>query len=266
MYYNERIAKADRSFNKSEDKGPFDIIGDVHGCFDELIALLQKLGYAFSQDSLDIITGPPGRKIVFVGDLVDRGPKVTEVLKLVISIVEKGLAYCVPGNHDEKLMRYLMGRKVQVKHGLEDTVQQLSKVDGLFRRKIKDFFENIPTYLLLDQGNLIVAHSGIKENMIGYTSKEVREFCLYGESTGVYDENGLPERVDWAANYKGNAFIVYGHTAVLEPYWQNRTIDIDTGCVFGGKLTAFRYPEMETISVPAFREYVPRGKPFGFSA
>ena len=91
--------------------------------------------------------------------------------------------------------------------------------------------------------------------MQGRTSGRVREFALYGETTGETDEFGLPVRLNWAAEYRGRAMVVYGHTPVPEPEWLNHTVNIDTGCVFGGKLTALRYPERELVSVPARRVY-----------
>ncbi|MGD0547194.1 MAG: polynucleotide kinase-phosphatase, partial [Terracidiphilus sp.] len=87
-------------------------------------------------------------------------------------------------------------------------------------------------------------------------------FALFGETTGETDDYGLPVRYDWASEYRGKAMVVYGHTPVAEPEWLNRTIDIDTGCVYGGKLTALRYPEKELVSVPAIREYYAPSKPF----
>ena len=115
---------------------------------------------------------------------------------------------------------------------------------------------------MFDDGKLVVAHAGMKEEMQGRGSGKVRDFALYGETTGETDEYGLPVRYNWAAEYRGKAMVVYGHTPVAEPEWLNRTINIDTGCVFGGKLTALRYPERELVSVPALRTYYESAKPF----
>ena len=104
---------------------------------------------------------------------------------------------------------------------------------------------------MLDGGNLVVAHAGLEEALQGRASGRVREFALYGETTGETDEFGLPVRSDWAAAYRGRAAVVYGHTPVPEPEWVNGTINIDTGCVFGGQLTALRWPEREIVQVPA---------------
>jgi len=238
--------------NKKEEAGPLDIIGDIHGCYDELIELLADLGYA---DNGEAWVHPEGRKAVFAGDLVDRGPKTPEVLKLVMSMTTSGNAYCVPGNHDIKLMRWLSGKNVQAKHGLQESIDQLSFETQEFRDQVKKFLDGLISHYVFDSGKLVVAHAGLKESMQGRGSGAVREFCLYGETTGEIDEFGLPVRLNWAAEYKGRAMVVYGHTPVPEAQWLNNTIDIDTGCVFGGSLTALRYPERELLAVKAARVY-----------
>ncbi len=238
--------------NKKEEAGPLDIIGDIHGCYDELIELLADLGYA---DNGETWIHHDGRKAVFAGDLVDRGPKTPEVLKLVMSMTTSGNAYCVPGNHDIKLMRWLSGKNVQAKHGLQESIDQLSLETQEFRDQVKKFLDGLISHYVFDSGKLVVAHAGLKESMQGRGSGAVREFCLYGETTGEIDEFGLPVRLNWAAEYKGRAMVVYGHTPVPEAQWLNNTIDIDTGCVFGGSLTALRYPERELLAVKAARVY-----------
>src|SRR6266700_3841261 len=254
--------------NLKHEHGPFDIIGDLHGCFDELVELLTQLGYSVEKQSnvpgsLAYSVKPPeGRKVVFLGDLVDRGPKIPEVLRLAMSMVQAGTALCVSGNHDIKLMRKLRGKDVQITHGLADSLQQLDKESPEFRAQVSDFLDELVSHYVLDEGKLVVAHAGMKEEMQGRGSGKVRDFALYGETTGETDEYGLPVRYNWAAEYRGTAMVVYGHTPVAEPEWLNRTINIDTGCVFGGKLTALRFPERELISVPALRTYYESAKPF----
>ena len=249
--------------NRKHDHGPFDIIGDVHGCFDELHALLTDLGYTITATNGDIhAQHPEGRKAVFLGDLVDRGPKVPEVLKLVMSMTGAGTALAVPGNHDSKLMRKLRGRDVQITHGLAESLKQLEDEPPEFKEKVADFIDSLVSHYVLDDGRLVVAHAGLKESLQGRGSGKVRDFALYGETTGETDEFGLPVRYNWAAEYRGRAIVVYGHTPVPEPEWLNGTICIDTGCVFGGKLTALRYPEKEFVSVPALRTYYEPSKPF----
>ena len=242
--------------NLEHNHGPFDIIGDVHGCFDELISLLRQLGYLVQEIEGEYRVQPPaGRQAIFLGDLVDRGPNVPGVLKLVMGMVSEGTALCVPGNHDLKLVRKLKGRDIQIKHGLAETLAQLENESPEFRTEAMKFLDRLVSHYVLDDGNLVVAHAGMKAEMQGRSSGRVRDFALYGETTGETDEFGLPVRFNWAAEYRGKAMVVYGHTPVPTPEWLNRTINIDTGCVFGGRLTALRYPEQELVSVPAARTY-----------
>ncbi|RAU83179.1 metallophosphoesterase [Pontibacter arcticus] len=248
-----------------DSHGPFHIIGDVHGCFDELVCLLQKLGYSITFDQKKQaynIETPGNFKVIFVGDLVDRGPNSPEVLRLVMDMMTQGLAYCVSGNHDDKLFRKLQGRHVKIRHGLELTVEQLEKYDKAFHERILDFLGSLPHHIILDNGRLVVAHAGLEERLHGSNTKGVRELCLYGPTTGETDSYGLPIRLDWAADYCGKAIVVYGHTPVHEPNWRNNTINIDTGCVFGGRLSALTYPDHVITSVNAFEVYANSIRPF----
>ena len=249
--------------NRTDEQGPFDIIGDIHGCFDELVELLQKLGYKISiQPDRNITVEPPeGRKAVFVGDYVDRGPKVAEVLRLIMQMHETGAALCVPGNHDIKLVRALRGRNVKPTHGLAESLAQLAEESTEFKTQVAEFLDGLVSHYVLDNGKLVVAHAGMKAELQGRASGRVREFAMYGETTGETDEFGLPIRLNWAEEYRGAATVVYGHTPITEPQWVNRTINIDTGCVFGGELTALRYPEKELVSVAARQTYYEPVKP-----
>ncbi len=249
--------------NLKDHHGPFDIIGDVHGCFDELRELLLRLGYDFTEaEGQARVLPPEGRQAIFLGDLVDRGPKIPAVLKLVMGMVAAGTALCVPGNHDLKLVRALRGKQVQVTHGLAESLAQLGSESPDFRSQVAEFLDGLVSHYILDDGKLVVAHAGMQEEMQGRGSGKVRDFALYGETTGETDEFGLSIRYNWAAEYRGRAIVVYGHTPVPEPEWLNRTINVDTGCVFGGRLTALRYPEREWTSVPAARTYCEPARPF----
>ena len=252
--------------NKSSEKGPFDIIGDIHGCFDETLQLLEKLGYIIEKGEKYNVTHPENRRIIFVGDLVDRGPNSPEVLRLVMDTTASGVAFCVNGNHDDKLKRKLMGRNVTVNHGLEETLDQLELESAAFKDTIRGFLKGLISHLVFDDGKLAVTHAGLKEEYLGRGSPRIREFCMYGETTGEIDEFGLPVRYPWAKSYRGDTTIVYGHTPIPEPEWLNKTINIDTGCVFGGKLTALRYPENELISVDAAKVYCEPTKPLDHEA
>ncbi len=246
--------------NRHGEHGPFDIIGDVHGCLDELLELMSRLGYKIADDGS--VEPPDGRKLVFVGDLVDRGPGTVEVLRLVARMVAAGQAWCVPGNHDIKLLRALRGRDVKRTHGLAETLEQLGQEPEAFRIETAKFLDGLIGHYVFDNGNLVIAHAGLPERMHGRSSAAVREFALFGETTGETDEFGLPVRYNWAADYRGQATVVYGHTPVPEPVWLSNTVNIDTSCVFGGRLTALRYPEREIVSVPAHRTYYEPARPF----
>lgn len=259
--------------NRKADHGPFDLIGDVHGCCTELERLLTQLGYEKREDrpGVDLSSGPryahpAGRKAVFVGDLVDRGPRILDTLRLVHNMVAAGDALCVPGNHDMKLMRKLRGKDVRIAHGLAQSLQEIEALSDelrpAFQQELSAFLDSLVSHYVLDDGKLVVAHAGMKEEMQGRGSGKVRDFALYGETTGETDEFGLPVRCNWAKEYRGQAMVVYGHTPTPEPEWLNRTINIDTGCVFGGKLTALRYPELKLVSVAAECVYAAPAKPF----
>ena len=249
--------------NRRDVHGPFDIVGDVHGCLDELLELMAALGYQIERQDRGFSVAPPdGRKLVLVGDLVDRGPSTPDVLRLAMTMVDAGQAFCVPGNHDIKLVKALKGRDVQLTHGLAESLRQLEKEPEEFRTQALKFLDDLVSHYVFDDGKLVVAHAGMKETMQGRGSAKVRDFALYGETTGETDDFGLPVRYNWSADYRGKALVVYGHTPVPEPLWLNSTVNIDTGCVFGGKLTALRYPEREIVSVPAKATYYESRKPF----
>lgn len=250
--------------DKRELHGPFDVIGDIHGCFDELVMLLQKLGYVKNESG--VYAHPLGRQAAFLGDLCDRGPKNTEVLRLVMDMVKSGSAVAVPGNHDIKLLKYLRGRNVTQSHGLDVTVSQLEAAGEEFKKETAGFIDSLVSHYVLDGGGLVIAHAGIKQEYIGRGSKTVRDFCLYGETTGESDEYGLPVRLNWAPDYRGRATVVYGHTPQTRVQALNGTYCIDTGCVFGGSLTAFRYPERECVSVKALHTYYEPVKPMEVTA
>ncbi|MFH9348103.1 polynucleotide kinase-phosphatase [Kitasatospora sp. NPDC017646] len=238
--------------------GPFDIVGDVHGCRAELETLLLRLGYTLTRDAegrpVDA-AHPAGRTAVFVGDLVDRGPDTPGVLRLVMGMVAAGHALCVPGNHENKLGRAMAGKKVTVSHGLQESLDQLAGESEEFRAEVRAFMRGLVSHYLLDGGALVVCHAGLPERYHGRASGRVRSHALYGETTGETDEYGLPVRYPWAEEYRGRALVVYGHTPVPSASFLNNTICLDTGCVFGGSLTALRYPERELVGVEAEQEW-----------
>ena len=247
--------------DRRDEAGPFDIIGDVHGCRAELEELLTTLGYELERDAAGRPVDarhPGGRRAVFVGDLVDRGPDTPGVLRLVMGMVAAGTAFCVAGNHEDKLLKALRGKNVKRSHGLDASMEQLDAETPEFRADVERFIDGLISHYVLDGGRLVVAHAGLIERYHGRASGRVREFCLYGETTGETDEYGLPVRYPWAAEYRGRAVVVYGHTPVPAAEWINNTLCVDTGCVFGGRLTALRYPERGTFPSPPPASTTPR--------
>ena len=229
-----------------------DILGDIHGCFTEFQQLTIQLGYSWESG---VPIHPDGRILGFVGDLTDRGPKSLQVMEVIyeLVIIQKKALYA-PGNHCNKLYRYFSGNQVTVSHGLETTVAEYetlpTREQKKIRKKFMDLYEYSPLYVITDDENLIIAHAGIRKDYIGKSSKKVKTFVLYGDIKGAKHPDGSPIRRDWAQYYDGKPWIIYGHTPVKEPRQVHHTYNIDTGCVFGGKLTAFRYPEFELVSSP----------------
>ncbi len=250
------VTRVPLSNDRRGDPGPFDVIGDIHGCLEELETLLDALGYARDDDAGR--RHPDGRRVIFLGDLVDRGPDIVGVLGLVGRMVAAGQATCLRGNHEVKLLRWLEGKPISPGHGAQASVEQLEAAPAEARAAARRLIEAMPYHLRLDGGRLVVAHAGLDEALQGREGGRARSFAIYGDTTGEKTPDGLPVRLDWAARYAGEAAVVYGHTPVRRAVWRNNTICVDTGCVFGGALTALRWPEREVVSVPATRvHYAP---------
>jgi protein phosphatase len=253
------INRTKLTIDKNDEMGPFDIIGDIHGCYDELKELLTKLDYNINENLIYsdelAITSARHRRVIFLGDLIDRGPNSIAVLALVMNMVKHGIAFCILGNHDLKFLSYLKGKNIQIKHGLETTIKEFETVSEAFKNQVILFLESLDPYYILDNNKLVAAHAGLKERYQGRISQRIKSFALYGDTTDETDELGFPIRQNWAQHYKGEAMVVYGHTLISEAVWINNTLCIDTGCVFGGKLTALRYPEKEIVEVVAKAAY-----------
>ena len=254
--------------DRAEERGPFDIVGDVHGCASELGSLLHRLGYRRASRRRPFLH-PGGRRVVLVGDLVDRGPGIVESAGLAMDMVAAGSALCVAGNHELSLAARLRGKDSSLSPGTRRSLQQIQALPAparrSFVRRFLEFVAHLPSHLVLDGGRLAVAHAGIKSEQIGRDSAEIRRFASHGDTTGEVDHYGLPVRVKWAAAYRGRALVVYGHTPVVDIEWVNNTVNIDTGCVYGGSLTALRYPERLVLSVAADKAHYrsPRVQPRG---
>ena len=247
--------------DRREETGPFDVIGDVHGCRVELEELLRELGYVVLHDDRGRAVDarhPRGRKVAFVGDLVDRGPDTPGVLRLAMGMAAAGNALCVRGNHEDKLVKALRGNDVRRTHGLAESMDQLGRESAGFRQRVLEFCDALVPHYVLDGGALVLAHAGLPERYHGRESARMRSLAIWGENTGVSDDDGNPVRYPWAEEYEGEAVVLYGHTPVADAKWVNGTLCLDTGCVFGGKLTAMRYPEREIVSVPARRTWFER--------
>ncbi len=248
--------------DRREASGPFDVIGDVHGCAAELVALLERLGYR-RPSARAPFRHPAGRRAVFVGDLVDRGPHIVRATRIVMRMSEAGSALCVPGNHEVNLLDAVRRRTRAASPGTLRTMRQIEALPKAGRRRfltqLERFVRGLSSHLVLDGGRLVVSHAGIPSEHLGRDTETARRVAIFGQTTGGTDRFGLPVRVNWAAGYRGEALVVYGHTPVGAPEWIGNTVNIDTGCVYGGRLTALRYPERTLVSVPARRvHYRPR--------
>jgi len=271
------VRRVPRPTDRRGERGPFDVIGDVHGCHEELCALLDRLGYRVGERRP---VHPDGRRAVFAGDLVGRGPDTPGVLRLVGGMVAAGSALAVQGNHEAALLAALAAPRstpppapalapgrwaggdpaapaAPARTAAEGTptagggaaaavVEALERQPGAFRDEVRAFLAGLPSHLLLDGGRLVVVHAGLPRAMHGRDVPAVTAAALGGVEPG------------WADAYRGSTVVVHGHLPVRTPTWRRRTIDIDTGCVYGGHLTALRWPERALVSVPAARAYARR--------
>jgi protein phosphatase len=257
-----KIAVVPLACDHADDHGPFDVVGDLHGCAGELLALLGRLGYR-RVSGRKPFRHPSGRRVVFVGDLVDRGPRILETAGCAMEMVACGSALAVPGNHDDDLAARLAGDEAAAEAapspGTAVSLRQLETAPAAARRafvrRFPEYVAALPSHLLLDGERLVVAHAGLPAELHGRESRHVHRIAVYGESTGRLDRYGLPTRVNWAAAYDGRPFVVYGHTPVAKPEAIRNTLNVDTGCVYGGALTALRWPEKEIVSVRAARTW-----------
>ena len=240
-----------------------DIIGDIHGCFDEFMELLFKLGYV-EKDGLFV--HPEGRKLVSVGDITSRGPKSIAALKFFIAHKKAGLSYMTDSNHGWKIARWLDGRNVQLTHGDDAVAAEFAEYEAVHGRKAvdklrmasKELLLKAPShYILMKDGEevAVVTHAGIRDSYIGQDSGKIRSFTRYGDVRGFDEVTGRPLRYDWFLEHKSKHTIIWGHDPKIEPLFTHNTVNIDQGCVFGGSLTALRFPEMTTISVKGNVDY-----------
>ena len=240
-----------------------DIVGDIHGCLDEFRDLVDLLGHESLIDDESPRNHPA---MILVGDLVDRGDRNLDTLDLVIDMYRRGLLLSVIGNHDYRFLRWLRGEDVALTHGLAETVAEFSRFDDQTAREQRrlyiDFFESLPSVIRFDSGKGIVAHAAWRPMMKGEENpKRVFYYAMYGPTTGERTPEGYPVRLDWASRYRGPEHAVFGHQVYPEPYRNPYATGIDTGCVFGGALTALRWPSQECVSVPSREARAEYGRP-----
>ena len=232
-----------------------DIIGDLHGCYDELVEMLHLLGHDnLLQPDLPSLPESTLPRILFVGDLVDRGDRNMDTLFLVYDLCTKGYARMVVGNHDYRFFRWLQGHEVKIAYGLDRTIAEFNAIApqerNRWREKLVEFFEQLPYAIRFDEGESVMVHAAWRPRMKEETEvARIRYYAIYGPSTGEQTSQGFPVRIDWARTYKGPERVFFGHQVYLRPYRTPYAIGIDTGCVFGGSLTALRYPSLELVSV-----------------
>ena len=240
----------------------FDIIGDIHGCYDEMIMLIKKLGY-IEQDGL--YKHPEGRRLLSLGDIMSRGPKSLATMDFWYRHIQAGLAYMIDSNHGWKVARWLQGKNVTMKHGDELFVEEFAVYAQTYGEAQAAALKTTYAAMLLDSPShyvltangvrkAVVTHASIKDHYINKQSKAIRDFCRYGDVQGT-DENGSPIRGEWYMQHNSGETIIWGHEPKLEPMRIKRTINVDQGVVFGGKLTALRYPEETFMFVNALENY-----------
>ncbi|WP_035102280.1 metallophosphoesterase [Aneurinibacillus terranovensis] len=249
--------------NQIELGNGLDFIGDIHACFDELIELLHKLGYI--PDRRGLYKHPEGRRIVSLGDVMSRGPYSIQTMVFFKNHMDAGLAYMIDSNHGWKIARWLDGRKVTMGHGDEKVEEEFAafvtkngrQAAEKLKKELRDLLMGVPSHLIIVQDGIqvaVAAHAGIRDNYIGKDSKRIRDFCRYGDTDG-FDETGRPIRKDWTVYHRSDKIIIWGHDPKPEPLVKNNTVNIDQGAVFGGYLSAYRFPEKEFVSVKAKENY-----------
>ncbi len=240
-----------------------DIVGDIHGCFDEFLTLLHRLGY--QQNEAGFYIHPEGRTFLSLGDIMSRGPKSLQTLQFFHNHIQAGLAHMVDSNHGWKIARWLDGQHVQLTHGDEKVEQEFltyehthgSEKATELKKQLKDLLLKAPSHYVLKKNGVATAvcvHAGIRDEWIGKQSHEISDVARYGETDG-FDDANKPIRKDWTVHHKTSPLIIWGHDPRKKAMVVNGTINIDQGAVFGGELTALRYPERDTLSVDVETDY-----------
>lgn len=207
------------------------IIGDVHGCIEELDRLLKKLSL-----------GPKDR-LIFAGDLVNKGPATKEVLKRA-----RGLkAECVLGNHEIRLLRYRNGEDPKTQRSKDiKTALKLNEADW-------KYIEAMPLHIELPEHAAIVVHGGFLPGIHWRKQSEeiITRIQTIDQNNKICKRTKSPKVRYWADSWKGPEFVIYGHTPRRELYQKPTSIGLDTGCVYGGHLSALSLPDLTITQVKA---------------
>src|SRR5215212_2510390 len=206
------------------------VVGDIHGCYDELVEILETVG--FGQDD----------RVVCVGDLVTKGPKNREVLDLFMTDAR---FRTVIGNHDLALRRKWQGEKVKLKPSQKALHKELKSEKEAYL----PFLNKLP--FTIDLGTHLVVHAGLRPNVELYsqTSEDMTLLRTLGKDRESH--GGTP----WYELYDGEQIVLFGHWPSPEPRRGPRAIGLDTGCVYGFQLTAYVVETGEFLSVYALRAY-----------
>ena len=206
------------------------VIGDLHGCFDELT------------DLLDLINLRKGDRVVAVGDLIVKGPKNREVLDLFIQ--DKRFSSVI-GNHDRKLRQHWRGEPTRLTKEQKETLVQLD----VQRERYSDYLRSLP--FTIDLGSHLVVHAGVRPGVTlrRQMTSDLTEIRTMGANPS--SRRGVP----WYTVYRGRKIVLFGHWPAKAPRIAARAIGLDTACVYGGRLTAFIVESNQFVSVPARRSY-----------
>jgi hypothetical protein len=206
------------------------VVGDIHGCYDELMELLAKVNFG------------PGDRVVAVGDLITKGPRNREVLELFMSDARFST---VIGNHDLALRRKWNGEKIKLKEAQKATHKELKPNKLTYAA----FLNRVP--FTIDLNTHLVVHAGLRPNveMYSQTTEDMTLLRTLGKDRESH--GGTP----WYDVYEGDKVVLFGHWPAPEPRMGKKAIGLDTGCVYGYNLTAYIIETGEFVSVAAKRAY-----------
>jgi hypothetical protein len=206
------------------------IIGDLHGCHDEAVDLLDKLAVSASD------------RVIFLGDLVDRGPKPRECVELAMKFE------CILGNHEEKHLQQRHRPDQDLSPGHLETRRALGPEHFAY-------FESLPTFLELPEFGAAAVHAGA---MPGVPIPRQDPYhllhaqCIRPPERKSYWPSKAPAtHTFWTRHWRGPERLIFGHSVVEKPLVTPFAVGVDTGCVFGLSLTALVLPDWEVVSVPS---------------